>query len=431
MTPPALTQQTPALPATAPAWVNNIVGYDPAARVADLLANPSNWRDHPIRQRRYMRAILGAIGWVLPVVVNVRTGRVVDGHMRITEAIDAGVDTVPVLYIDVDEPTEREILRTLDPVGDLAIPNRDAVAALLPDPGQSDEYLQQVFARVARSVGVTALTPASIAANRPEAPYSRARELASTWAVERGQIWDIPSRSAPSGVHRLTVGDSTDPAVVAQMLGGARARLVYTDPTYGADYDGGQLSPRERLSNDDAPDLYAPLIAALTPHVDPDTPLYCWFGAVWSDPVFAALTAARWDIHAVVIWVKQQAQYGALRAHYKEQKEPLVYAGRRGSSPAWYGPTNETTVWYADRARVNEYHPTQKPPELAARAMANSSRPGDRVVDPCIGGGATLVAGELMGRLVSGGDLDPAYIAVTLQRVVDDLGLEPRRVYPA
>jgi ParB-like chromosome segregation protein Spo0J len=85
-----------------------------------LLANPYNWRVHPQGQRRALAAALSEVGWVQSVIVNRRTGHVVDGHLRIALALERGEPEVPVVYVDLSEEEERLVLATLDPIGALA-----------------------------------------------------------------------------------------------------------------------------------------------------------------------------------------------------------------------------------------------------------------------------------------------------------------------
>ena len=68
-----------------------------------LLANPRNWRVHPKAQEAALAAVLDEVGWVQNVIVNQRTGNVVDGHLRVSLAISRGEATVPVVYVDLDE----------------------------------------------------------------------------------------------------------------------------------------------------------------------------------------------------------------------------------------------------------------------------------------------------------------------------------------
>jgi DNA modification methylase len=76
-----------------------------------------------------------------------------------------------------------------------------------------------------------------------------------------------------------------------------------------------------------------------------------------------------------------------------------------------------TTTWEVRRDPAAEYlHPTQKPPELAERAIDNSTLPGEIVLDCFLGAGGTLIAAERLGRQCRGIELDPKYVAVTLER---------------
>jgi len=141
----------------------------------------------------------------------------------------------------------------------------------------------------------------------------------------------------------------------------------------------------------------------------------------------AAAAAAGYEIRCELVWNKNQAQYGALSAQYKQKHEPFYYCHKSGKAPRWFGPTNEVTVWDCDRASVNEHHPTQKPPELIARAIRNSSEPKQVVCDWFLGSGTTMVAAEQLDRTCYGIEIEPKYVAVALQRM-KDMGLEPRLI---
>lgn len=118
-------------------WKRQKVGEDPAVDPEQLLANPKNPRIHPSRQQKAMYAILARHGWVSDVIVNQRTGRVIDGHMRISLAITHG-ETVPVTYIDVPERVEDELVAVYDAIGSQAIIDPDLYSDLIEnfeDPG--------------------------------------------------------------------------------------------------------------------------------------------------------------------------------------------------------------------------------------------------------------------------------------------------------
>ena len=74
------------------------------------------------------------------------------------------------------------------------------------------------------------------------------------------------------------------------------------------------------------------------------------------------------------------------------------------------------TLWEYDRSSRNDYHPTQKPVAVAARAIANSSTTGDVVLDLFLGGGTTLIAAEQLGRKCYGLEIEPKYCDVIVER---------------
>ena len=115
-----------------------------------------------------------------------------------------------------------------------------------------------------------------------------------------------------------------------------------------------------------------------------------------------------------VVWAKDRFVLG--RADYQRQYELLWYGWPENSSRHWGGGRDQGDVWTIPRPAVSPLHPTQKPLELVERAITNSSRPGDRILDPFCGSGTTLIACERSGRRGIGIELDPRYVAATLAR---------------
>jgi ParB-like chromosome segregation protein Spo0J len=113
-------------------WQNRIIGSgteDPE----QLLANPRNWRIHPGEQQDRLKALLEKVGWVQNIIVNQRTGHVVDGHLRVGVAISEGRSQVPVVYVDLDEDEEAAVLAMLDPLAAMAATDEGALVGLLSD----------------------------------------------------------------------------------------------------------------------------------------------------------------------------------------------------------------------------------------------------------------------------------------------------------
>jgi hypothetical protein len=134
----------PSLPEFSRGWRNRIVGHG-EVDATELLANPKNWRIHPKAQRDALGGVLAEVGWVQEVIVNRRTGFVVDGHLRAAMAISAG-EKVPVLYIDVSEEEEALILATLDPLSAMAASDKAAFEGLI---GGLDEAYRALIAATA------------------------------------------------------------------------------------------------------------------------------------------------------------------------------------------------------------------------------------------------------------------------------------------
>lgn len=126
-------------------WRNRILGTG-IEEPTNLLANPRNWRRHPGAQRDALRGSLDGVGWVQQIMVNQRTGFVVDGHARVEEAISKGETEVPVLYVDLSEEEERLVLATLDPISALAERDDEALDALLAEIGAHDSQLDALLA---------------------------------------------------------------------------------------------------------------------------------------------------------------------------------------------------------------------------------------------------------------------------------------------
>lgn len=131
-------------PAPAP-WENRIVGSG-SVSPAELQANPRNWRTHPDNQQAALASVLSRVGWVQQVVVNKRSGFVVDGHLRVALAQERGEPELPVVYVDLDDEEEAIILATFDPIGAMAARDEEVMAGLLAGiSAQDDDLLQSLL----------------------------------------------------------------------------------------------------------------------------------------------------------------------------------------------------------------------------------------------------------------------------------------------
>ena len=144
-----------------PGWQSRIVGTGEEAP-DQLLANPRNWRIHPQAQQDGLEAVLDRVGWVQNVVVNRRTGFLVDGHLRVTLAMRRGESKVPVVYVDLTAEEEDLVLATMDPLAGLAATDRDQLAALLDAAHQEDPTLQALLDSISQHEGLSVPPPPSL-----------------------------------------------------------------------------------------------------------------------------------------------------------------------------------------------------------------------------------------------------------------------------
>ena len=131
---------------------------------------------------------------------------------------------------------------------------------------------------------------------------------------------------------------------------------------------------------------------------------------------------------AYICWNKNHANFGAMGACYKPKFEMATISKLKSGTIPWYGPNNEVTVWDINRESRNKFHPTQKPVELAARAIANHTVSGQLVIDLFLGSGTTLIAAEQLGRKCYGIEISPAYCDVIVERWENLTGKKAKRV---
>lgn len=185
-------------------WRNRIVRSGDAA-LGEIVANPANWRTHPKHQADALSGVLADVGYVQQVVINERSGCLVDGHLRVALATQHGEASVPAVWVDLDDDEERLILATLDPLGALAETDDAQLRALLASVTTSDDALADLLASVQPSAGFVAggdtdgLSPADrlgifeanqirqIALHYAADEYAEAVELLETLRDEYGE----------------------------------------------------------------------------------------------------------------------------------------------------------------------------------------------------------------------------------------------------
>lgn len=406
---------------------------------SQIRPNPLNWRVHPPAQVGAMKGILAEIGSVdVLKVVPLPDGayQLVDGHLR---AEIMGDQPIRCAVLDLTEEESREVLATFDPLGGLAERNQEMLDDLLDGLESDSEALQELL---------DTLKGQEVEENKPpeddEAPIDKAAELQKQWQTERGQMWEIPSKSVPGKCHRVMCGDSTADADVGLLLEGLQPVMMETDPPYGIDYSAikngipcsgfvNHTAQHGDIENDGLTDGAAlqafleKMIRVALPFMSVTAAYYFWHPMLTQGTFFAAAAAADIIIHRQIIWVKPG--FVLTRSGMYHWKHELCFYGWvRGFKPPWYGDKSQTSVW-DDFGRDSDHgmHPTQKPIELFIRPMRNHVQRGEWVYEPFGGSGSQVLAAECHGCLCAAMELSPKFLAVILERA-KSAGLEPRLI---
>jgi DNA modification methylase len=432
-------------------WQNRIVEYCEMSP-AELPENPRNWRTHPEKQRKALAGALGEIGLVQSVVFNRRTGRLVDGHLRVAMAREAGQEKVPVVVVDLSENEEAVILATIDPLAALAEIDVEKLDGLLRETKTCSADLQELLAGLADSAGLFTDKAALVEAHEPD--VDAAEELARKWGTERGQIWIV-------GDHRLICGDSTSRADVDRVLGGGWDFMV-TSPPYnvGVKYDSHDdnnvdWSAYEKFLIDilDAsiPSMKEGRCLAWNIGTSPKThhvrqhllledryhlsyyrqmvwkkvavPVPLWFNTT-KNPRARQFTP-NYQHEVVLIFTKGQLERGdPVAVDALCENDVFEYAQSMATVDLPSGSNRTGAQSNLDR-RSKKAHPAAFPVRIPAMFITHLSAPGEIVYEPFSGSGTTLVACEQLGRRCRAIEISPAYVAVALERWSEMTGKTP------
>lgn len=119
-----------------------------------ILFNPRNWRIHPLNQQNALKGVLEEVGWVQEVIINKRTGHLVDGHLRCQLAAREGAKTIPVKYVDLSEDEEALVLATLDPIAAMAATDKQKLDELFAGIETENEQVTALIQEIAEKNGI-------------------------------------------------------------------------------------------------------------------------------------------------------------------------------------------------------------------------------------------------------------------------------------
>ncbi|MCM1567082.1 MAG: site-specific DNA-methyltransferase [Dehalobacter sp.] len=398
--------------------------YDEIAEITTLVPNPRNPNTHPEKQVQLLAKIIKNQGWRAPITVSNRSGFIVRGHGRLLAAQLLGVEQVPVDRQDyATEAEEWADLIADNRIAELAEMDDALLKDLLVDLNVSefDIELTGFYAKDIDQLIAQFQLPAEIQEDDFDAEAEAAK--IKDPITKPGDIWAL-------GNHRVMCGDATALADVEKLMCGKTANMIFTDPPYNVDYTG-KTEEALKIKNDKMRNeefykfLYDSFLNMFTFTV-PGGAVYICHADSEGLNFRKALIESGWLMKQCIIWVKNSIVMG--RQDYHWQHEPILYGWKPGSSHNWYSGRKESTVWNFDKPLRNAEHPTMKPVGIPAKAIQNSSKPGDIVLDLFGGSGSTLIAAEQTGRVSYLMEIDPIYCDVIILRWEQFTGCKAERL---
>ncbi len=386
--------------------------------VERLIPYARNARTHSDEQVAQIAASIAEFRWTNPILAG-SDGIIIAGHARLLAARKLGMTEVPVIVLDYLTETQRRALVLAD--------NRLALNA-----GWDEEMLRVELEAIReddydlRMIGFTDDELADLltepeevqAGNTDDDAVPEEQETAVT-AV--GDIWLL-------GDHRLLCGDSTQMEAVEKVLAGGLADMVFTDPPYNVNYGATMKDKlrgnKRKIANDNLGDDFERFLydACLNILAVTKGAVYICMSSSELHTLEKAFREAGGHWSTFVIWAKNTFTMG--RSDYQRQYEPILYGWKEGTDHYWCGARDQGDVWFVKKPVANDLHPTMKPVELVERAIRNSSKGRDTVLDPFGGSGTTLIACEKAGRAARLIELEPKYCDVIIRRWQEFTGRE-------
>jgi DNA modification methylase len=366
-----------------------------------LIPYAKNARVHDDAQIAQLAGSIKEFGFNNPILIDKDNG-IIAGHGRVMAARKLGLTEVPTILLDHLNETQRKAYILAD--------NRIAINSTWDNEMLSIELMDikddVSLAMLGFSVDEldALLNPTQLTDGLtdedavPEVPIEPTTKL--------GDIYQL-------GNHRLMCGDSTSIDAVEKLMDGQKADMVFTDPPYGVDYKGINNDSRNGLE-----DLLRGAFGNYFAVSKSGASIYCFHSDRCAD-VFHKVFREFFHFSSMIIWAKNSLTLS--QTDYQSQHEPCLYGWMDNGTHSWHSDRKQTSLWKFDKERVAG-HTTPKPVALVEKAISNSSKSGDIVIDLFGGSGSTLIAAEKIGRHSILMELDPKYCDVIIKRWEDFTG---------
>jgi DNA modification methylase len=397
-------------------------------KIEEIKPYPNNTKDHPEKQIKKISASIKEFGFNQPIVVD-KNDTIIVGHGRYMAAMHLGLTEVPVLKLDLTEEQAKSY--------------RLADNKLNESTWKMDIVIEELRSMSIEMIDLSGFDKNLILETEEDKP-----DLSSIGKPKSvsGDVYDL-------GQHKLICGDSTDPEVYKKLLGGEKARLIFTDPPYSVDYHlvnkhgkekggysynsvayggtGGRIF-NDNKSPSEALEFYKDVLKQFNEFSTEDVTLYWWYASRLTDINMQAARENNWHFSQTIIWLKENIVYSPGQLFHRIYEPCMVFWKEKGKphyqnrtfskfSELWTLDKKKFAemldLWYQKRDNINNYiHPTQKPVQLAERALKRSSAENDIVLDAFGGSGSTLLACDQLNRRARLIELDPKYVDVIVTR---------------
>lgn len=386
--------------------------------IHDLIPYANNARIHSEEQIAKIASSILDFGFTNPVLIDSQHG-IIAGHGRVLGAKKLGLDEVPVVILDHLTPEQKKAYiiadnKLAEQAGwdeELLALELNALRELdvdLEKIGFSAEELEELYSSLYEKENLSDDLIEEEIPDREEKPVT-----------QLGQLWLL-------GKHKVLCGNACEKENFNILLGDQKAHMTFTDPPYNVDYHvlptlqkGAKYRKREKqkgILNDNIDHNFLTFLELSSRHIVQYTQGACYIFMSASElpTLHKAFIEAGGYWSSYIIWVKNHFTIGF--ANYRRQYEIILYGWPKDSNHYWCGKRDQSDVWEIDKEPKSHLHPTMKPIALCERAISNSSKTGDIVLDCFAGSGSTLMACQRLNREARLIELDPKYVDVIIKR---------------
>jgi DNA modification methylase len=361
--------------------------------VTALIPYAKNSRTHDDAQVAQIAASIKEFGWTNPILVDGERG-IIAGHGRLLAARKLGMTEVPVIELKDLTPTQKKAYIIADNRLALNAGWDDQLLTIELNELLADKFSLDLLGFNADELNAL-LNPVEI--NEGLVDEDEVPEPPPEPITKLGDVWIL-------GNHRLMCGDSTSIDAVDKLMESQRSDMVFTDPPYNVAFNG-RSGKFDIIKNDNLPkEEFDAFIKDWLQTFNVNKPNSYYICCNWA---FYGLMQLELKPKVCIVWAKNV--FGLGRG-YRHQHEFIIFDGLIDPDIK-----NESDLWQI--AKDTKYkHPTQKPVALSERAIKNSTKPNNIVLDYFGGSGSTLIGCEKTGRKARVMELDPIYCDVIVKR---------------